>query len=221
MDFQKHGYTVVRGALPAEAMALYRRATLLQKQKYWLPEPSYNSLGRYADAQGEAILERLQPEVERITGRALYPCYSFLRIYHLGSELRRHTDRPSCEFSVTLHVGGPDGVEWPIFIEHDGVAAEVNLHPGDLMVYRGAALPHWRKRFEGEYWVQLFLHYVDAAGAYAHYRHDGRAQLGPFNIHKDRRKLPDPTKLMPGDGCWCGSGRALKDCHRAQMAART
>lgn len=213
------GYEIIRGALAADAMALYCRATLMQRASYWLPEPAYGSDGRYADAHGEAILETLRPTVERVTGRSLYPCYSFLRIYRGGSELRRHTDRPSCEFSVTLHVGGDEGADWPIWIEDDGQPAAVELEPGDLMVYKGAALPHWRERFTGRWWVQLFLHYVDAAGPYAHFRYDGRPQLGPFNIRKEQRKLPDPSRLLPGDPCWCGSGEPLKTCHRTGMTA--
>lgn len=214
-EFERKGYTVVRKALGAQAAILYTQAALLQKPKYWLPEPAHRSRGRYADANGEAILFHLQPLVEQIVGRELYPCYSYLRIYSEGSELKAHTDRPSCEYSVTMTIGHGRVNRWPIYIESDGGESAVDLEPGDFMVYKGAALAHRREGFSGDFWVQLFLHYVDARGPYAHYRFDGRQRLGPFNINKEERRLPDPSNLRPDEGCWCGSGKAFKDCHGA------
>jgi hypothetical protein len=216
-EFERNGYAVARGVLAPQAMAIYCQAAMMQKPKYWLPEPAHHSRGRYADAHGEALLLLLQPLLEGITSRRLYPCYSFLRVYSRGSELVKHTDRPSCEYSVTLTVGGEQGRQWPIWVEGAQGPAAVDMAPGDLMVYKGAALPHWREPFDGEFWVQLFLHYVDAEGAYAHYRYDGRPRLGPFNIRTEQRNLPDPTKLKPTDPCWCGSGKALEDCHAGQL----
>jgi len=217
--FRQQDYVHVPGVLGNNAALLYAQSALMQKPDYWMPEPAYKARGRYADALGEAILSQFQPLVATLTGRELYPCYSFLRIYEPGSELPRHTDRPSCEFSVTLHVGkGPETDQWPIWVKSQGQSAAVNMAPGDLMVYRGSVLPHWRKPFKGDFWIQLFLHYVDAKGPYAHYRHDGRQALGAFQIGKDKRELPDPTKIQAHEGCWCGSGLAFAQCH--QPAAR-
>ncbi|MEA5446019.1 hypothetical protein VCB98_09330 [Gammaproteobacteria bacterium AB-CW1] len=216
--FRERGYVLARQVIGRNAAMLYAQSALMQRDDYWMPEPAYQARGRYADAFGEAILAQLTPLVSEITGRRLEPCYSFLRIYQAGSQLRPHRDRPSCEFSVTMHVGkGPGAGDWPIWIEGPDGPSAVSMEPGDLMVYRGAALSHWREPFHGDVWVQLFLHYVDADGPYAHYRYDGRRRLGAFRIGEDQRDLPDPSRLNPEDGCWCGSGLMVKGCHPATL----
>ena len=55
------------------------------------------------------------------------------------------------------------GDKWPIYLEPSGdinkKGIEVNLEPGDMLIYRGAELEHWRKKFKGKQCVQVFLHY--------------------------------------------------------------
>ena len=94
--------------------------------------------------------------------------------------MRRHKDRPSCQISTTLHLGGE---EWPIYIdptgsdnvidEHKGILKpnapagnRVDLKIGDMLVYSGCELEHWRDAFEGNVCVQTFLHYNDAQGRF-------------------------------------------------------
>ena len=47
----------------------------------------------------------------------LIPTYSYAIAYKRGDKLRRHKDRPSCEISTTLNLGGD---KWPIFLEPSG-----------------------------------------------------------------------------------------------------
>ena len=85
--------------------------------------------------------------------------------------LKRHKDRFSCEISTTMNLGGDD---WPIYLEPDpkkgGVkrsryvsdntkGVKVDLKPGDMLVYSGCELEHWREKFKGKECVQVFLHY--------------------------------------------------------------
>ena len=50
-----------------------------------------------------------------------------------------------------------------IYLEPSGKegkkGVEVNLEPGDMLVYRGCELEHWREKFKGKQSVQVFLHY--------------------------------------------------------------
>ena len=61
----------------------------------------------------EALLETLLPRVEAESGMRLLPTYSYLRVYKRGDVLRRHTDRPACEMSVTLNLGSKQRVRGP------------------------------------------------------------------------------------------------------------
>ena len=102
----------------------------------------------------------LTPDMEKHTGESLIPTYSYLRVYKKGDELKRHIDKNSCEFSVTLTLRRePNDDIWPIYLETDDVH-KVELEAGDGLIYKGIESPHWRDKFEGSRLAQVFLHYV-------------------------------------------------------------
>jgi hypothetical protein len=104
------------------------------------------------------------PQCEILSGLKLLPTYTYARHYNqTGAILPRHTDRPSCE--VTLTVNLDKTVDWPIHIETaDGVSTAIELEPGDAAMYLGCVSPHWREAYTGDDHVQVFIHYVDAYG---------------------------------------------------------
>ena len=106
----------------------------------------------YGDVASDTLLSKLLPLMNKETGLKLIPTYSYARLYLNGDELKKHKDRKSCEYSTTLHLGGD---EWPIYM--DGV--EVNLKPGDMLIYKGCELEHWREKFNQNVCGQVFLHY--------------------------------------------------------------
>jgi len=138
----------------------------------WNDSQVPNTYSHYADIAMETLLLLVQPVMEKKTGIKLIPTYSYARIYKKGDILNRHKDRFSCEISTTLNLGGDP---WPIYIEPDSKMGKfvegkgyisdntkgikVNLKPGDMLVYRGNLLEHWREPFEGENCGQVFLHY--------------------------------------------------------------
>ncbi len=193
--FRDHGFAVLRGVLSASEAELCANYALIQTATpdYFKFEEGFGSQGRYADALTECLLLRMHPIMERVAGVELFPCYSFLRIYQAGAELRRHVDRPSCEISTSLTLGMSAPRPWPLCLESNGKSLAVNLAPGDMLLYRGVDLPHWREPFEGTHWVQVFLHYVRADGPFAKCRFDGRERIGPFDPARQRR-LFDPIQ---------------------------
>ena len=131
-----------------------------------------NTYSQYSNIAMETLLLKCQPDMEKATGLKLYPAYTYARIYKKGDELKRHKDRFSCEISTTMNLGGDD---WPIYLSpNENVGApdgknittsskakgiRVDLKPGDMLVYRGVELEHWREKFKGKECVQVFLHY--------------------------------------------------------------
>ena len=95
--------------------------------------------------------------------------YSFARLYTYNAELKPHTDRPSCEISVTVMYGS-SGESWPIYMGDK----PVELNPGDACIYLGCEVNHYRKNFTGDWHSQAFLHYVDKNGPHASYKFDKR-----------------------------------------------
>jgi len=147
----------------------------------------------YADPVMETLLMKMLPVMKKETGLDLLPTYSYARAYEKGAILKRHKDRPSCEISTTLNLGGDP---WPIYIDGTGAnnvineteniikpnapeGAKVLLEVGDMLVYKGCDLEHWREPFEGDICGQVFLHYNHVNGPFANKnRFDGRPMLG-------------------------------------------
>jgi hypothetical protein len=128
----------------------------------------------------ETLLVKLLPIMEKETGLKLNPNYSYARIYKKGDILKRHKDRFSCEISTTLNLGGD---LWTIYLEPSGKenlkGIKVDLKQGDMLVYKGNELEHWREEFKGENCAQVFLHYnnVKTKGADKNI-YDTRPHLG-------------------------------------------
>lgn len=133
-------------------------------------EQAPNSYSAYNYMPFLELLCEKTPEVSLAIGETVLPTYAYSRVYKNGSELLRHTDRDACEISLTLHLHGDSS--WPIWIETpSGENRCVDLSPGDAMVYLGKIAPHWRDVYEGEYYSQVFLHYVRSQGdcSYAYF----------------------------------------------------
>jgi hypothetical protein len=131
-----------------------------------------HTYSHYANIAMETLMLKIHPVMEKATGLKLYPAYTYARIYKKGDVLERHKDRFSCEISTTMNLGGDD---WPIYLspnENVGIpdgknitteskakGIKVDLKPGDMMVYKGMELEHWRNKFKGKECIQVFLHY--------------------------------------------------------------
>lgn len=184
-QFQTNGYTIVRNALSKELcdfVTQYAFFDEMQKESNQDPQAP-NAHSRYADPVMETVLVTLQDKMEQSTGLKLYPTYSYYRIYGQGDDLKIHKDRNSCEISCTLCFNySYEDYEWPIFMNGNRVA----LKPGDMVVYRGMDLDHWREPFdindEDAWHVQGFFHYVDVNGPNAEWKWDKRSSIGELPV---------------------------------------
>mgnify|MGYP003139770886 FL=1 len=180
MSFKKNKYTVIRQAISKDLAAFIANYFLMKKQVYntctqaRYISPFESLLGCYEGKDGqipdtyscysdiamETLMLKCQPQMEKVTELKLYPAYTYSRIYKKGDELKRHKDRFSCEISTTMNLAGDD---WPIYLEPSGEVGKkgikVDLKPGDMLVYSGCELEHWREKFKGKECVQVFLHY--------------------------------------------------------------
>jgi hypothetical protein len=173
------GYCIVKQAVPRDMIAVLENYARMQRfNNYYLDDANTNSLWRYADVMGESLLLHLQPLMEKISGCGLYPTNSVLRIYRNGGILKKHLDRPTCEYSATLTIGYDAASLYPIWVQSKNESVPVYLDRGDMLIYKGCEVPHWRETFTGQNWIQLFLHYVDAKGKFSQYKNDGRIMIG-------------------------------------------
>ena len=178
MSFKKNKYSVLKKAVSKEiadfaySYFLNKRkvAKFLFDQKYISPFTEYwgrwndpqapNTYAHYGDIVMETLLQKVKPVMEKHTGMKLSETYSYARIYKKGDVLARHKDRYSCEISTTLNLGGDP---WPIYLDPTGkrgqAGIKIDLGPGDMLIYSGCDLEHWREEFEGKDCGQVFLHY--------------------------------------------------------------
>ena len=211
MSFKKNKYQVIRGAISKEVAALaYTYLQISAEADNWMLNNGVTHQGnpllgrfndvqvpgsyaKYSDRLMETLLVKTIAVMQKKTGLKLVPTYSYTRLYRKGNILRRHKDRPSCEISTTLNLGGD---EWPIFIDPTGSdnvideykeihkpnapkGIEVNLKQGDMLIYSGCELEHWREPFQGDLCGQVFLHYNHADGRFAKSNlYDKRPMLG-------------------------------------------
>jgi hypothetical protein len=200
-EFKEKKYVLVKNAVsPAVVNLVSKYALIDEKNDFSLEEGEapqiHNSHSQYADCLMESLLLEMHPFMESITGLNLYPTYSYYRVYRPGAILEKHKDRPSCEISTTVtfnfDYAGAD-YNYPIFVE----GTECSMQPGDLVVYRGCDVEHWREEFKapaGSYHVQVFLHYVDADGPYADFKFDNRSHIG-YNKESNFNKIVSRTYL--------------------------
>ena len=211
MSFKKNKYQVIRNAISKElADIAFTYLQISAEADHWMltnkttHEGNYlvgnfkdqqvpGSYAKYADRLMETLLVKTIPVMRAKTGLDLIPTYSYTRLYRTGNILNRHKDRPSCEISTTLNLGGD---LWPIFIdptgsnnvidEYKGIMKpdapkgnKVDLKPGDMLIYSGCELEHWREPFQGKLCGQVFLHYNHADGQFAKSNlYDKRPMLG-------------------------------------------
>ena len=203
-------YQVIKGAVSYELANFIYNYFLLKRDavKYmyeknitydtgilgtWTDAQIPNTYSHYADPVMETLLMKVLPVMQQETGLQLIPTYSYARVYKNGDELKRHKDRPSCEISTTINLGGDP---WSIFIDGTGAdnvineqqnlikpnapaGTRVDLEVGDMLVYSGCELEHWREPFEGDSCGQVFLHYNHVNGPFADKNKlDGRPMLG-------------------------------------------
>ena len=175
--FKEKKYTVIRKAISYELANFAFNYLLLKREAVkWMHDNNYiskftpgfgtwedkqvpNTYSIYGDMFMETLMMKVLPVMQQHTEMTLVPCYTYTRIYKKGDILKRHKDRPSCEISTTLHLGGEP---WTIFMDPTGAdyvvdeyknihkpnapqGIPITLEVGDMLVYSGCELEHWRK----------------------------------------------------------------------------
>jgi len=206
MSFKHQKYKVLRKVISSELIKfiynyfLNKRkvSEFLFAQKFispyteywgvWTDEQVPNTYAHYADIVMETLLQELKGRMEKESGYKLFETYSYARLYKTGDVLYRHKDRYSCEVSTTINLGGD---EWPIYLDATGKTGQAGikiiLKPGDLLMYSGCDIEHWREAFSGKTCGQVFLHYNDAKKKEAKTnKYDRRPFLGLPAFFKSR-----------------------------------
>ena len=198
-QYEREGHVLLPRFLPVEVA----RAFLLQLRE------DVKKVPREALEKNHALLKRsaielygfhytplitflwgMTPAIEGLLGKKLLPSYSYFRIYRQGDVCRVHSDRPSCEVSLSLTLAYGDDRPWALDMATDHLLDpqpvvvddfegadyhSVLMAPGDAVLYQGVHRRHGRITPNPNSWsAHAFLHWVDPDGPYSDKRFDGR-----------------------------------------------
>ena len=208
-DLEKDGFKVIRNLIDEDHVLIlqtyfdmfYRVVQAddeFKKEYTTTPEGGdvANSIAFYSDKLTESIALLYGPAICNNLNLNLSPTYTYARIYEKGNALYPHTDRPSCQVSITAPIIMSDHRASTIYISNYAVKmgtpdrptteelfrrgdyTQIDLMPGDALVYSGCTRYHWRKPLESDYLIQFFMHYVITEGKYADLVFDSRPYMG-------------------------------------------
>jgi|SRR5271165_2055719 len=168
--FRKKGYAPLSGLIHPFHVAALRRYYRFLIRTGAIRLGDGQSPRRYAvhnDPVARFFHQQITGTLSALAGEPLKPSYVYMASYLSGADLKKHTDRAQCEFSVTLCLDfSPEpALETPWPIQLDTAAGTVTVYQalGDGLAYRGTQLPHYRGQLpEGQTSTSIFFHYVAA-----------------------------------------------------------
>lgn len=201
LDFVNNRYVVLRNFIPKEII----RMTMDTWRSIENDDRSFNAHFRAEDELTHGTPEEqrkkshgaynfpvavglhtwLKNKLNNVLDINLQETYSYSRKYYRGASLSAHTDRPSCEISVTfpLDYRTDDNTPWKIWLNNEGNwincqdqsgqqfiksntqdihrGKSIELELGDVLLYQGPNIPHWRNTLVGDYSYHMFIHFFN------------------------------------------------------------
>lgn len=170
LSFRTSGYTPLSDLIHPFHIAALRRYYRHLIRSGALPLGDGQSARRYVaynDPVARFFHRQICATLSTVAGEELKPSYVYLASYLSRAELKKHTDRAQCEYSVTLCLDfSPEPqleTPWPIRLDTPSGTTTVYQAIGDGLAYRGTRLPHYRDALgAGQTSTSIFFHYVPA-----------------------------------------------------------
>ena len=166
--YENHGFTEAPEIVSEDIISMLKSInTMIEECNYLKAENdgfTKKSNGLHSLQVSELLLLYFQPHLSKIVNKNLVPTYSYTRTYFKGSILPPHSDRPACQYSMTLNIGSSDNDPWPFFcrpkIDNAKPRKIINKMYNPI-IYLGQKVTHWRETLEKDHSTHIFLHYVD------------------------------------------------------------
>jgi hypothetical protein len=169
--FEREGFVELGDLLPASHVAeLARYYWALAGEGFMQLDEVRGSRRHVAHSHPVADFwhDQLSERVSQLVGRRTKPSYSFVSMYLAGGELKWHTDRPPCEYTITLlldyaPLDGAGRSSWPLLVKgRDGTTHSLLQRIGDALIFKGRELEHCRGVLPaGHRSGSLLFHFVD------------------------------------------------------------
>lgn len=197
MSLETEKFVLIKNAISKDVCKLVARefrmardmAALIPNSKKMFPygdEQVENSFSWYSPLCFEALSDSIiKPIVEKTIGELVYPTYSYARIYYHGATMARHIDRSASEYSVSCCIDVDYDHKWHLGVETiKGEKIYIEQEPGDIILYKGNDVYHWRDAYSGTEQINAFMFYVRANGPKAELKYDTRPLLGMHSSSK-------------------------------------
>ena len=199
-DYHGNGYALVKRLIPQEIAQAFLQGikadvgdapiplSRAQSHPNLLKRPAFEIYGHFYKPL-LYFLWGLTPTISRIVGKDLLPTYDYFRLYRQGDVCRVHSDRYSCEHSLSLTLDYSDDKVWDFQVGKQRVepsarveedfgdepCSTVAMQVGDAILYQGVTHRHGRVQPNPNRWsAHLFLHWVDREGPYRDHAFDGQ-----------------------------------------------
>ena len=138
---------------------------------------------------GHALKQKIWNAAKEIvsewTGQDLTQCSLYgIRVYYKGSVLATHVDRLPLVSSAIINVAQDVDEPWPLeVIGHNGVAENVTMEPGDMVLYESHSVLHGRPfPLKGRFMANLFVHFEPTGHSLRHNMKE--EELGHGDVNK-------------------------------------
>mmetsp|Transcript_6355 Transcript_6355/g.9783 ORF Transcript_6355/g.9783 Transcript_6355/m.9783 type:complete len:446 (-) Transcript_6355:1110-2447(-) len=134
----------------------------------------------------QSIWDAARDTISEWTGQQLAECSLYgIRIYKEGAVLAPHVDRLPLVASAIINVDQDTDEPWPLeVIGHDGLAHNVTMVPGDLVLYESHSVIHGRQfPLKGRFMANVFIHFEP---------------IGEMGIEIDYATKDLPPYVIPG-----------------------
>eukprot|EP00529_Nitzschia_sp_RCC80_P005363 CAMPEP_0113520682 /NCGR_PEP_ID=MMETSP0014_2-20120614/44232_1 /TAXON_ID=2857 /ORGANISM="Nitzschia sp." /LENGTH=988 /DNA_ID=CAMNT_0000418581 /DNA_START=335 /DNA_END=3301 /DNA_ORIENTATION=+ /assembly_acc=CAM_ASM_000159 len=131
------------------------------------------------------IWKLVQPILQEWTGHYLEGVSLYgIRLYHNNSILAPHVDRMPLVTSAIIQVDQDVDEPWPLEVYgHDGVATNVTMEPGDMVLYESHSVVHGRPfPMRGNFYANCFVHFEPIAPIDGSSKYDPTLDLPPYLI---------------------------------------
>lgn len=190
----------IKEFLPQQILNLMYSYSVIKfsnKKNFNIDSQTNSLVSEHGDYLMETLMDMSTPVIEQNVGKKLWPTYSFFRIYDRDSDLRIHTDREACEYTVALCLGAdPINQPYEIFVGEEDETSDYKYYnskgeykryridhkfpmvPNNAVIFKGMDKIHWREICHHDHFMTVFLHYVDQEGPYKDFKFDKRDTLG-------------------------------------------
>lgn len=110
----------------------------------------------------QRIWQAARPVLEEWSGQRLAPSSVYgIRVYNRHAMLHPHVDRTNLVLSAIINIEQNVDEPWPLEIyDHQGMAHNITLEPGEMVLYESASCIHGRPYpLQGSFYANAFLHF--------------------------------------------------------------